>query len=282
MKFLAWFFAVIVFFSSFFVALTYNFHQIFLTPEKTKQLLVKVDFYNQIKSVLKKDLFDSANTDLAQTNVASKAIGVSFDQFNFQPKIETLITDFYTGLDHPDNFKLNIDLVDFKNIFLSNLAGSTGLQSVNEISDTIPNSWQVDMSQYSIPVSGVAFIYHNYNLILIIYGLLVLLFLVFCLLLSFKYLKLFFWVFMIIGIFLAIQLILWKVINLAPYLANLESQGNSGISVLITNIVEYFRQGIIGLLLWESIFLIVPSLVGLIIVSAVPTKISNVPLHETK
>ncbi|MCX6810958.1 MAG: hypothetical protein NTY30_04510 [Candidatus Berkelbacteria bacterium] len=282
MKFLVWFFALIVFFSSFFVAFAYNIHQTFLTPEKTKQVLVKVDFYNQIKSVLKKDLFETGNTDSAEVNNATNAIGVSFDQFNFQPKIETLISDFYNGLDHPDKFVLNIDLIDFKNVFLSNISASTDNQSANEISASIPNSWQVDMSQYSASLTGVAFIYHNYNLILIVYGILVLLFFIFCLLINFKYLRLFFWVFIIIGIFILLQLIFWKVVNLSSILAGIESQGRSGVSILVENFVDYFKQENIRLLFWESLYLIGPSLLGVIIVSVIPVKIGNVPLHEVK
>lgn len=277
MKFLAWFFAVIVLISSFFVAFSYNLHQTFLTPDKTKQVLVKVDFYNQMKSVIKKDLFGS-DGNAAEISSSSKAITTSFDQYNFQPKIEQLVSDFYDGLNHPNNFILSVDLVDFKNIFISNLASDK--QSAKEISNSIPNNWQVDMSQYSGSLTVVAFMYHNYNLILIIYGVLVLLFLVFCLLVSAKYLKLFFWIFLIVGIFMLIQFVFWKFINLGPFLANIESQGRSGIGTLVENLVDYFKRQNSDILLWESIYLTGPAILGLIIVALIPSKVANVPLHD--
>ena len=189
MKFLAWFFAFLVFFYSFFAIFAYNLHQTFLTPEKTKQMLVSVGFYGQMSSVLKKDLFEAEGANTADVNSASKAISKSLEQYNFQPKIEGLITDFYKGLDQK-SFILTIDLVDFKNIFLTNIGVETNEQSAKEISAAIPDRWQVDMNKYSTELMAVAFVYHNYHSILIIYGILVLLFLLFCLLVSFKYLKL--------------------------------------------------------------------------------------------
>ncbi|MEI6144694.1 MAG: hypothetical protein WCP91_03805 [Candidatus Berkelbacteria bacterium] len=282
MKFLAWFFAVIVFFSSFFVAFSYNLHQTFLTPEKTKQALVKVDFYNQIKSVLKKDLFENGDASSQEVANASKAINTSLDQFDFQPKIEALVTDFYQGLTQKGGFSLNINLVDFKNIFISNISSATDKQSVDAFSASIPDNWKVDFANYSVPLAAVALIYSNYELILIIYAALVLLFFVFCLLVNFKYLRLFFWVFMIVGIFTLIQLALWKIVNIAPFLANIESQGRSGVGILVENFADYFKQENIALLFWESIYIIGPSLLGLIVISLIPTKIGSVPLHETK
>lgn len=282
MKFLAWFFAVIVFLSSFFVIFAYNLHQTFLTPEKTKETLVKVDFYNQIKSVLKKDLFENSNSDTKQINIASKAITASLEQFDFQPKIETLISDFYQGLKQKGGFTLTIDLADFKKIFLSNLLGSADQKSVNELSASIPSSWKIDMAAYTVPLAVISVMYDNYLLILIIFAVLTSLFFLFCLLINFKYLKLFFWVFIIVGFFTAVQLVLWKVINISSLLANIKSQGQSGVDTLIENFINYFRQANIGLLFWEAICLIGISLIGLIVVSVIPSKISNVPLHEPK
>lgn len=282
MKFLAWFFAVIVFFSSFFVIFTYNLHQTFLTPEKTKAALIKVDFYSQIKSVLRKDLFENGETDSAQISNASKAINSSLEQFNFQPIVENLISDFYQSIGRGINSSISIDLVEFKNVFISNLTASSDQQSADGISDSIPNSWKLDLAKYSGSLAAVAFTYSNYQLILIVYGVLVLLFFIFCILVNIKYLKLFFWVFMIVGIFTLIQLVLWKVINLTSLLAGIESQGRSGISTLIENFIDYFKQENISLLFWESIYIIGGSVLGFIIVAIIPTKLGNVPLHENK
>ncbi|PIU24310.1 hypothetical protein COT12_01705 [Candidatus Berkelbacteria bacterium CG08_land_8_20_14_0_20_39_8] len=280
MKFLAFFFAVIVLFSSFFVALNYNLHQMFLTPEKTKEVLIKVNFYSQIKSVLKKDLFETG-VDARQVSDSSKAIAASFDQFDFQPSIEKLISDFYRGLKSRKDFVLKIDLTDFKNVYVSNLL-SGNKKTVEEISVSIPSSWQVDMSPYSKYLSTVALMYNNFNLILIVYTIMTLLFLIFCLLVSFKYLKLFFSVFLIVGIFLLVELVLWKVVNFSSLLSDLTSQGRSGLETLVENFINYFRQSNINLLFWEAIYLIVPSIIGLIVVSLIPTKVKNIPLHESK
>ncbi len=280
MKFLAFFFAVIVLFSSFFVALNYNLHQMFLTPEKTKEVLIKVNFYSQIKSVLKKDLFETG-VDARQVSDSSKAIAASFDQFDFQPSIEKLISDFYRGLKSRKDFVLKIDLTDFKNVYVSNLL-SGNKKTVEEISASIPSSWQVDMSPYSKYLSTVALMYNNFNLILIVYTIMTLLFLIFCLLVSFKYLKLFFSVFLIVGIFLLVELVLWKVVNFSSLLSDLTSQGRSGLETLVENFINYFRQSNINLLFWEAIYLIVPSIIGLIVVSLIPTKVKNIPLHESK
>ena len=280
MKFLAFFFAVIVLFSSFFVALNYNLHQMFLTPEKTKEVLIKVNFYSQIKSVLKKDLFETG-VDARQVSDSSKAIAASFDQFDFQPSIEKLISDFYRGLKSRKDFVLKIDLTDFKNVYVSNLL-SGNKKTVEEISVSIPSSWQVDMSPYSKYLSTVALMYNNFNLILIVYTIMTLLFLIFCLLVSFKYLKLFFSIFLIVGIFLLVELVLWKVVNFSSLLSDLTSQGRSGLETLVENFINYFRQSNINLLFWEAIYLIVPSIIGLIVVSLIPTKVKNIPLHESK
>ena len=280
MKFLAFFFAVIVLFSSFFIALNYNLHQMFLTPEKTKEVLIKVNFYSQIKSVLKKDLFETG-VDARQVSDSSKAIAASFDQFDFQPSIEKLISDFYRGLKSRKDFVLKIDLTDFKNVYVSNLL-SGNKKTVEEISASIPSSWQVDMSPYSKYLSTVALMYNNFNLILIVYTIMTLLFLIFCLLVSFKYLKLFFSVFLIVGIFLLVELVLWKVVNFSSLLSDLTSQGRSGLETLVENFINYFRQSNINLLFWEAIYLIVPSIIGLIVVSLIPTKVKNIPLHESK
>jgi len=280
MKFLAFFFAVIVLFSSFFVALNYNLHQMFLTPEKTKEVLIKVNFYSQIKSVLKKDLFETG-VDARQVSDSSKAIAASFDQFDFQPSIEKLISDFYRGLKSRKDFVLKIDLTDFKNVYVSNLL-SGNKKTVEEISASIPSSWQVDMSPYSKYLSTVALMYNNFNLILIVYTIMTLLFLIFCLLVSFKYLKLFFSIFLIVGIFLLVELVLWKVVNFLSLLSDLTSQGRSGLETLVENFINYFRQSNINLLFWEAIYLIVPSIIGLIVVSLIPTKVKNIPLHESK
>jgi len=280
MKFLAFFFAVIVLFSSFFVALNYNLHQMFLTPEKTKEVLIKVNFYSQIKSVLKKDLFETG-VDARQVSDSSKAIAASFDQFDFQPSIEKLISDFYRGLKSRKDFVLKIDLTDFKNVYVSNLL-SGNKKTVEEISASIPSSWQVDMSPYSKYLSTVALMYNNFNLILIVYTIMTLLFLIFCLLVSFKYLKLFFSIFLIVGIFLLVELVFWKVVNFSSLLSDLTSQGRSGLETLVENFINYFRQSNINLLFWEAIYLIVPSIIGLIVVSLIPTKVKNIPLHESK
>jgi len=280
MKFLAWFFAVIVFFSSFFVMFAYNLHQTFLMPEKTKQVLIKVDFYTQVKSVLKKDLFEDDGTNSSEVDAASKAMNTSLEQFNFQPIVENLVSDFYTGLETKTGFTLNIDLTDFKDIFVSNLVPTVDQQSSSELSVAIPDNWKVDLAGYSGVLAAVGFIYSNYNLILIVYGIMVFLFLLFCLLVNTRYLKLFFWVFMIVGIFTFMQLAVWKTVNLAPFLVNIESQGRSGVDILVENFVDFFRQSGITLLFWEAIYLIGPSLLGLIIVSLIPAKVGSVPLNE--
>jgi len=252
----------------------------FLTPEKTKEVLIKVNFYSQIKSVLKKDLFETG-VDARQVSDSSKAIAASFDQFDFQPSIEKLISDFYRGLKSRKDFVLKIDLTDFKNVYVSNLL-SGNKKTVEEISASIPSSWQVDMSPYSKYLSTVALMYNNFNLILIVYTIMTLLFLIFCLLVSFKYLKLFFSVFLIVGIFLLVELVLWKVVNFSSLLSDLTSQGRSGLETLVENFINYFRQSNINLLFWEAIYLIVPSIIGLIVVSLIPTKVKNIPLHESK
>ncbi len=279
MKFLAWLLAIIVFFSSFFVGFAYNLHQTFLTPENTKQALTKVDFYSQIKSVLKKDFFDAA---ASSDGSATKIINASIGQFDFQPMIENLISDFYIGLKQKNAFALNIDLTGFKNVFISNLLPTTNKESAEELATAVPDSWQVDLSGYKSSIAVVKFMYVDYIWILIVYGIAVFLFLLFCLLNSVKYLKLFFWTFLIVGLLLLLQMFFWKVVNLSPFLALIESQGNSGLVILLENIVSYFKLQTTQLLLWESIYLIALSIIGLIVVSLIPTKIVNVPLHENK
>lgn len=281
MKFLAWFFAFLVFFYGFFAILTFNLHQTFLTPEKTKQMLVTVDFYGQMKSVLKKDLFETGGADTAEINIASKAITASLAEYDFQPKIENLIADFYKALDSGSP-TLTIDLADFKNVFLKNISASTDPQSAKEINTAIPDRWQIDMSKYSAGLTIVAFSYHNYNLILIIYAVLVFLFLLFCLLVSTKYLKLFFWVFIIVGLLILIQRLLWTLVNPGTLFQGLISQGRSGLGVLVENFVDFFKRQSSKLLFWESVYIIVPSVVGLIIISLIPTRVGSVPLNDTK
>lgn len=281
MKFLAWFFAFLVFFYSFFAILTFNLHQTFLTPEKTKQMLITVDFYGQMKSVLKKDLFEAEGANTADVNVASKAVVTSLEQYDFQPKIEGLITDFYKALD-TGSPTLTVDLVDFKSVFLKNISAATDPQSAKEINTAIPDRWQIDMSKYSMGLSVVAFTYHNYNLILIIYGVLVFLFLLFCLLVSTKYLKLFFWVFIVVGLLILIQRLLWQLVNPTTMFQSLISQGRSGLGVLVENFVDFFKRENSKLLMWESIYIIAPAVIGLIIVSVIPTKVGSIPLSDTK
>jgi len=281
MKFLAWFFAFLVFFYSFFAILSYNLHQTFLTPEKTKQMLITVDFYGQMKSVLKKDLFEAGGANTAEVNAASKAVVSSLEQYDFQPKIEGLITDFYKALDSGSS-TLTVDLVDFKSVFLKNISASTDAQSAKEINTAIPDRWQIDMSKYSAGLAIVAFSYHNYNLILIIYGVLVFLFLLFCLLVSVKYLKLFFWVLIIVGLLILIQRLLWQLVNPTTMFQSLISQGRSGLGVLVENFVDFFKRENSKLLFWESIYIIAPAVIGLIIVSVIPTKVGSIPLSDTK
>ena len=79
-----------------------------------------------------------------------------------------------------------------------------------------------------------------------------------------------------------VELVFWKVVNFSSLLSDLTSQGRSGLETLVENFINYFRQSNINLLFWEAIYLIVPSIIGLIVVSLIPTKVKNIPLHESK
>ncbi|MFA5158699.1 MAG: hypothetical protein WC451_05965 [Patescibacteria group bacterium] len=281
MKFLAWFFAVIVFFSSFYVVATINARQLFLTPEKTHFMLDKTNFINQAQSVIKKDLFEAENSELAAS--ASKNISAAFDMINFQSKIDDLVNDFYQSLKNGKNFQLSIDLKDFKSALIDQVAGSSDSElDTSEIASTIPDIWNVEAGKFSGIVKGLAFMYNRYTLILITYAVIVAIFFVFCLLISHKYLKLFFWTFITIGLLIILQRFAWYFINPDTLFASIISQGRSGMGVLISSFVRYFKSESERLLLWESIFTVAPAIIGLIVVSVIPEKVNNVPLTLNK
>lgn len=281
MKFLAWFFAVIVFFSSFYVIAAINARQLFLTPEKTHLMLEKTNFVSQAESVIKKDLFEAENSELAAS--ASKNISAVFDTINFQSKVDDMVDDFYRSLSNGRNFQLSIDLKDFKSTLIDQVSGSsdTGLDT-SEISTAIPDVWNIEAGKFSGPIRGLAFMYNRYTLILIIYAIIVALFFVFCLLISHKYLKLFFWTFIIIGVLIILQKFAWYFVNPDTLFASIISQGRSGMGVLVSSFIRYFKNESERLLLWESIFTVGPAVIGLIIVSLIPEKINNVPLASNK
>jgi len=281
MKFLAWFFAIIVFFTSLTVVTVYNFHQTFFTPESTKKALNETGFYSQMKSVLKKSLFEGDNANSAQTVEISKVLGPAFDQFNFQPKIETLVDDFYAGLKSGNGFMITIDLREYKTFFVNQLQSQSKTEvDLNEL--TIPDKWNIDLALYSRELKVIGFFYRYYNFIIIGYFVLVALFLFFCLLVSYKYLKLFFTIFLIIGALTFVQYILFAVLDPKTILLAITKQGGSGVDTAVANFINYFRIENRNLLLWESIIPVITSVIGIIIVSVIPSKSSNIPLNNHK
>ena len=280
MKFLAWLLAFMIFFSSFFIVSMINSRQLFLTPEKTHQLLEKTDFANQVKAVLKKDLFEAQNSEEAMS--ASKNISLVFDQINFQAKVDDLVSDFYSSLAVGDKFMLSIDLVDFKSALIDQVGAENSEFDTSEVSNSIPDVWKVDAGKFDWSAKVLSFIYKNYIVILLAYGMLIALFFVICLLVSHKYLKLFFWTLIIIGLLVALQRFAWIFVNPDTLFESIISQGRSGMGVLVSSFVKYFKTESQRLLLWESIFIVTPSVIGLIIVSLIPEKVGTVPLFSHK
>jgi len=282
MKFFAWFLAVIIFFSVLLMVNVYNFHQTFFNPAATKKALSETDFYPQMKSVLKKSLFESEEGNSPQVAELSRTLGTTFDEYNFQPKVENIIDDFYLGLKDKNGFSLSIDLREYKTIIQQKVADQTDIDS-SELTDVpVPDEWKVDVSKYAEFLSVVGFVYRNFAIICIAYLALIVFFALFCILINYKYLRLFFVVSLVTGILILIEYFVFKVASPKYLLSAITDQGNSGVEVATANFLEYFRANNLNFLFWESISTILASIIGLIIISVIPSKTSNIPLVDHK
>jgi len=118
---------------------------------------------------------------------------------------------------------------------------------------------------------------------MIIYGVLVSLFLLFCILSGVRYLRLFFAVFLIAGILIFAQRAIWWLINPHTIFTSILEQGKTGLQLVVENLIVYFKQKITIFLTWESGICISISAVGLIISSFIGlSKVGNIPLDDRK
>jgi len=280
MKFLSWFLAIIIILAGIVIITVCNFKLIIFSPQATKNALNKIDFYSQIKSVIKKDLFESTDNKNSEIIGISRVINKSFEEYNFQPPVEVLIDNFYFQLDEQRDFTITLDLFDFKRVFISNAEEEIGESDIDSLEIPIPDKWQVDLNQYKEIFQVIAFFYHNLNIILVIYGILFILFLLACLKVGIRYLKLFFSTILIIGILLFAQRFLISYFDPQSFLSSVTEQGRTGLQLVVENFISYIREKELQYLFWESIIAIVVSVIGIIIVSVSGKKISNIPLDD--
>ena len=248
-------------------------------------MLVETDFYNQAKSVIKKTMFESSSNS-PELQAITKITNKTLDEYNFQPKVEKVIDDFYAGLDNNNgNLIFSIDLTDIKQLIMQNALAEVQNQPVDFSELSIPDKWQVDFSksEHASTIKVMAYLYHNFNLIMIIYGVLVSLFLLFCILSGVRYLRLFFAVFLIAGILIFAQRAVWWLINPHTIFTSILEQGKTGLQLVVENLIVYFKQKITIFLTWESGICISISAVGLIISSFIGlSKVGNIPLDDRK
>ena len=284
MKFLAWFCGILVLLITPVMIFFYNFKQVAFSPEATKKIFLEIDFYNQAKSEIKKTMLEVGdNTE--EMKLISKITRETLDEYNFRPKVEKAVDDFYAGLaNHDGNFKITIDLIDIKGLMIQNaLAENKNLPA--GFSDLlIPDQWQVDFAKSNPQaIKIIAFFYNNFTWILVSYGALILLFLFFCILSGVRYMKLFFAIFLISGFLIFLQRAAWWVINPQAIFSTIIDQGNSGLQLLMENLIVYFRQQTTILLIWESAVMVGISLIGLITFAVISqNKVSNIPLNDQK
>jgi len=284
-KFFAWFLGIVLVLITPVVAIFYNFKQVVFSPESSKKMLIETDFYNQAKSVIKKTMFESSSNS-PELQAITKITNKTLDEYNFQPKVEKVIDDFYAGLDNNNgNLIFSIDLTDIKQLIMQNALAEVQNQPVDFSELSIPDKWQVDFSksEHASTIKVMAYLYHNFNLIMIIYGVLVSLFLLFCILSGVRYLRLFFAVFLIAGILIFAQRAIWWLINPHTIFTSILEQGKTGLQLVVENLIVYFKQKITIFLTWESGICISISAVGLIISSFIGlSKVGNIPLDDRK
>ena len=282
MKFLAWLFGIIFLLVTPIVAVFFNFHLIFFSPESTKSVLVATDFYNQAKSVIKKASFREGMSKEEQS--VANITTATLNGYDFQPKVETTIDSFYSALgSKSDKFSIIIDLTDLKSLLLKNAKTESKNQSITLSDIQIPDQWQVDLGQYGGMLKIVRFFYQYYSAIMIGYIVLAMLFLLFCILSGVRYLKLFFAIVLISSILIFAQEFFWLLFNPAKLFSAIFEQGKTGLEVVIGSIYDYFKKMVYPLLLWESLPTFFGSIVGLIVVGTISrNKASNVPLNSGK
>jgi len=284
-KFLAWFLGVLLVIITPVMVFFYNFKHVVFSPEATKNMLIQIDFYNQAKSVIKSAMLEAGDNS-AEMQFMTQVTRMTMDNYNFQPKIEAVIDDFYAGLvKNNGDFLITINLADIKQLMMQNaLALDKDLPS--DFSELlIPDQWQVNLSKSSQPwiISTLAFFYNNFAVILIVYGILVLLFLLFSILPGIRYLKLFFAVFLISGVLIFLQRALWWLVNPRAIFSSITDQGNTGLQILMENLTVYLRTKTVILLTWESAVMVMVSIIGLIIFSFLgQNKTKNIPLYDKK
>ncbi len=283
MKFLTWFLGIVLLLITPLLVVFFNFKQIIFSPESTKRILVQTDFYAQAKSVIKKSLFE-ANGDSAELQIISKATNKTLDEYDFQPKVEKVIDDFFLGLSKNDgSLVIVIDLNDIKTRLIQNggqeIKGSANGADVAQI----PDSWKVNLAKYSSSLRIAAFFYRNFVWIMLGYSILAVLFLLFSILLGVRYLKLFFTIILITGIIILLQRILIGFISIPEVFSSVTEQGRTGLQLVIENLAMYFKEETSKFLLWESLPMIGISIIGLIICGLAGQKnIHNIPLDDRK
>lgn len=282
MKFLAWFLGIIFILVTPIIVIFFNFHYLLFSPESTKKALIAADFYNQARLVIKKATFSQDMS--AEEQTVAKVSTETLSQYDFQPKVEQVIDNFYSSLgSEEDNFVITIDLTDLKAQLLQN-AKTEGKNQEIALSDiSISDQWQVDLGQYSGPLAFIRFFYQNYLAIMIGYVVLMALFLLFCILSGTRYFKLFFAIILISSILIFVQELFWLLFNPDKMFSLIFQQGKTGLEVVIGSIYDYFKKMIFPLLLWESLPAFFGSIIGLIIVAVVTgRKANNVPLSNSK
>ncbi|MCX6812774.1 MAG: hypothetical protein NTW79_04155 [Candidatus Berkelbacteria bacterium] len=282
MKFLSWFLGIILLLSSVSIFGFFNFHQLFFSPTSFKTALVKIDFYNQAESVIKKDVFESTGSTSSTQIALSKAISQVLDSYNFQPKIEKLIDDFFTSISiGGHNQVLSVDLVPIKNQLAQTFAAQTNSSADISSELTIPDSWQINLSSYSSSLSIASFFYRNSLWIYLGFILLYIMFFFTCFSVGAKYLKVFFSFSLVIGILLFFQFLFLQFVNLGAIFSSITEQGRSGLTLIVGNLLDYIRSAGSHLVLWESLPIILVSIVGSIIVGiTTKEKVGKIPLNE--
>lgn len=284
-KFLAWFLAILLVLITPVLIFFSNFKLAAFSPESTKKMFLEVDFYNQAKSVAKTSILE-AGDDSAEMQLMAKITHKTLDQYDFRPKVEKIIDDFYAGLKNSNaDFKIIIGLSDIKQLMMQNALAESKSLPADFSESLIPDQWQVDLlkSDQAWLIKITAFFYNNFTLILISYGVLLLLFLFFCILSGVRYLKLFFSTFLISGFLIFSQRAVWWFINPQTIFLSITDQGNTGLQLIMRNLIVYFREKTIRLLIWESALMIGISLVGIIIFSFLgQNKVGKIPFDDHK
>jgi len=284
-RFLAWFLAILLVLITPVLAFFCNFKLAAFSPESTKKMFLEIDFYDQAKSVVKTAMLE-AGDDSVEMQLMAKITHKTLDQYDFRPKIEKVIDDFYAGLKNSNtDFKITIGLSDVKQLMMQNALAESKSLPADFSESLIPDQWQVDLlkSDRAWLIKITAFFYNNFALILISYGVLVLLSLLFCILSGVRYLKLFFTAFLISGILIFFQRAIWWLINPQTIFLSITNQGNTGLQLIMRNLLVYFREETVLLLTWESALIIGISLVGIIIFSFLgQSKVGKIPFDDHK